>query len=74
MPRKSTIIDKELLHKLNDAIKYSGIRPADIAKEIGKDPSTLSDYKHYRAMPSLTTFKAICKVIDADANEILDLK
>lgn len=74
MTKKSTNIDKELLDKLNDAIKYCGLSQTEIATKVGIDQSTLSDYKHYRAMPSLTTFKKICKVIDADANEILNLK
>lgn len=74
MPRKRTEIDKELLKRLNDAIKYSGIIPERLAEMIGVDPSTISGYKHYKTMPNLTTFKKICKVIDADANEILDLK
>ncbi len=74
MPRKPNEIDKELLYKLNEAIKYSGIKPKNIAEQVGINRSAISDYKHYKNMPSLTTFKKICKVIDADANEILDLK
>ncbi len=74
MPRKPTEIDTDLLRKLNDAIKYSGIKPKTIAEQVGIDRSAFSEYKYFKNMPSLTTFKKICKVIDADANEILDLK
>jgi len=74
MPRKKTELDIDLLEKLNDAIKYSGVKPTEISKKVGIKETTMSDYKHLRAMPSLITFKKICKIIDADANEILDLK
>lgn len=74
MSGKQREIDIELLKKLNEAIKYSGIKPAEIARQIGIRETNLSDYKYFRAMPSLTTFKQICKIIDADANEILGLK
>ena len=74
MPRRPIPIDKKILDKLSEAIKYSGFSNAYIAKKVGINANTLSDYKYYRAMPSIITFKKICIVIDADANEILGLK
>jgi len=46
MPRKKTELDIDLLEKLNDAIKYSGVKPTEISKKVGIKETTMSDYKH----------------------------
>ena len=60
--------------KLKQEIETCGKSKTQIAGELGISKPTLSQYLSGRAMPSLTTFANLCKVIDCSADEILGLK
>lgn len=60
--------------KLKQEIETCGKSKTQIASELGISKPTLSQYLSGRAMPSLTTFANLCKVIDCSADEILGLK
>ena len=47
-----------------------GIR--EVAREIGIAPASLSRIEH-GTLPDLASFQKICRWLDADANELLDL-
>ncbi|MDE7394682.1 MAG: helix-turn-helix domain-containing protein [Clostridiales bacterium] len=57
--------------KLIEAIKFSGIKQAEIAEKLHVAPATLSQYLSGRAMPALATFANLCKILDLDANDVL---
>lgn len=70
---KNTIKEEEIRKNLIEAIKYSGMTNTAIAKQANISVSMITDYKNKGKLPSLITFANICKIIDADANEILGL-
>ena len=68
------IVAKVIRKKLKEEIETCGKSKTQIASELGISKPTLSQYLSGRAMPSLTTFANLCKVIDCSADEILGLK
>ena len=67
------ITEQDIMIRLNQAIKESGIKQAAIAKAADIKRPTLAQYKTGRAKPRLDTFAKICKFLDLDANEILGI-
>ena len=65
--------EQQIRERLLNAIKYSGLTNTAIAKQANISVSMLTDYKNKGKLPSLVTFANICRIIDADANEILGL-
>lgn len=68
MPTKKEIIDR-----LFEEIKASGLTYSEIAKQVGISPVMLTQYKTLYKLPSLETFAKICSVIGASADYILRL-
>ena len=68
---------KALYLMISDNIKteilLSGKTKTEIAKAVGISKPTLSQYLSGRAQPSLPTFALLCRVLDASADEILNL-
>ena len=64
----------EIREKLIFEIENSGMTKTEICRLIGISTAAMAQYKSGRAMPALDTFAEICKVINADANEILGIK
>ena len=64
---------EEIRDRIIDAIKDSGIRQVQIAKELGVSPQTVSHYVKGDKMPAVDTLANLCKLLDLDANEILCL-
>ncbi|MDE5601301.1 MAG: helix-turn-helix domain-containing protein [Clostridia bacterium] len=64
----------EIREKLIFEIENSGMTKSDICRQVGISTAAMAQYKSGRAMPALDTFADICKVINADANEILGIK
>ena len=66
---------EELIKKrLSEAIKHCQLTQNEIAKQISITQSCIAHYVNGDAIPSLQTFAALCKVIDADANYILGIE
>ena len=72
--KAETMIAEVIRNKLKEEIETCGKSKTQIASELGISKPTLSQYLSGRAMPSLTTFANLCKVIDCSADEILGLK
>ena len=64
---------QQIKEKFQEALKYSGISQAEIARRIGVTPQTVSNYLKGKIMPSLDTFANLCKILDLDPVEILCL-
>lgn len=64
----------EIQVRLREAIKNSGIRQTDIAKQLGITQSTISKYMNYNKYPSIDTFANLCRILDVSADDILGLK
>ena len=67
-------LNLKIIENIKREIESCGKSKTEIAKELGISKPTLSQYLSGRAMPSLTTFAKLCKVIDCSADEILNLR
>ena len=72
--QNNDLTEEVIRKKLKQEIETCGKSKTQIASELGISKPTLSQYLSGRAMPSLTTFANLCKVIDCSADEILGLK
>ena len=64
----------EISQRLKEEILLSGKTKTEIAAAVGIKKPTLSQYLSGRIQPSLVTFALLCKVIDASADTILNIK
>lgn len=60
--------------RLQEVIKTSGIKQADICRKLNIKSSTMSQYLSGRAMPALDTFANLCIVLDIDPAYILGIE
>ncbi|MBE7089197.1 MAG: helix-turn-helix transcriptional regulator [Clostridiales bacterium] len=60
--------------KLIEAVRYSGLSYAELAKKLNITKATMSMYKHGKALPSLETFYLICEYLDVSADFLLGKK
>ena len=60
--------------RLQEAVKYSSINYAELAKRLGITKATMSMYKSGKAIPSLETFDKICDILDVSADYLLGKK
>lgn len=64
---------KEIITRLFEEIKSSGLTYSEIAKKVNISVVMLSQYKNLYKLPSLETFAKICLAIGASADYILGL-
>lgn len=60
--------------KLQEAVKFSTINYAELAKKLNITKATMSMYKNGKAVPSLETFDALCDILDVSADFLLGKK
>lgn len=60
--------------RLQEVIKTSGIKQADICRKLNIKSSTMSQYLSGRAMPALDTFANLCIILDVDPAYILGVE
>ena len=60
--------------RFTDAMKYSSLSYAELARKLNITKATMSMYKHGKALPSLETFSAICDILDVSADYLLGKK
>ena len=65
---------KEILERLREEIKWSGISQKQLAERLGINASTVSKYMRLDKYPSLETFANICEILGISADEVLGLK
>lgn len=59
--------------RLQEVIKSSGIKQADICRQLNIKSSTMSQYLSGRAMPALDTFANLCIILDVEPSYILGI-
>ena len=64
----------QIKEKLADAIKNSGIKQTELAKQLGIRQQTVSHYVKGDILPALDTFANLCVVLDLDPTEILCIR
>lgn len=65
------ITNEQIRKRLIKCIETSGIKKAEICREVGIKTATMAQYKSGRAMPSLETLAKICQYIDESTDYIL---
>lgn len=65
---------REIQKKIVEAIAASGMTQSALAAALGISQQTVSHYVKGDKMPALDTLANLCRVLDADANEILCIK
>ncbi|MCI9504056.1 MAG: helix-turn-helix transcriptional regulator [Clostridia bacterium] len=65
---------EQIKKRLSEAIEQSGISQTIIAEKIGVCQQAVSSYAKRQKMPSIETLSRLCRVLDADANDILCLE
>lgn len=65
---------REIQKKIVEAIAASGMTQSALAAALGVSQQTVSHYVKGDKMPALDTLANLCRVLDADANEILCIK
>ena len=69
-----TNIDAKITQNLRFEIEHSGKKKVEIARAIGVDPSTVSQYLSGRAQPTLATLSKLCNFIGCSADDILEVR
>lgn len=62
---------EKIKQALTEALKQSGIKQDELAKQVGVSQSMISHYLSGRKLPALDTLSKLCTILDLDANEIL---
>ncbi|MDE7191428.1 MAG: helix-turn-helix domain-containing protein [Clostridia bacterium] len=62
---------EEIRNRLQEAIKASGIKQSQLARELQIHHSMIGQYLSGRSMPALDTFANLCIVLDVDPAYIL---
>ena len=62
---------QEIQAKIAEAIRMSGMAQAALAEKLGVSQQTVSHYVKGDKLPALDTLANLCRILDADANEIL---
>ncbi len=70
----SETLDEKITQNLRFEIEHCGKKKSDIARGIGVDPSTVSQYLSGRAQPTLANFSKLCSFIGCSADDILEVK
>ena len=65
-------ISDRITQNIRTAIETSGKLKHEIAKALGINAGTISQYLSGRAQPTLTTLHKLCKVLDVTPDDILN--
>ena len=71
-------MDKTLDEKISENLKFeienSGKKKIEIARAMGIDSSSLSQYLSGRTLPTLANLSKLCNFIGCSADDILEVK
>ena len=65
---------QEIQAKIAEAIRMSGMTQSALAEKLGVSQQTVSHYVKGDKLPALDTLANLCRILDADANEILCIR
>ena len=66
-------IRKNFSIQLQEAIKFSNLTYAELARKLNITKATMSMYKSGKALPSLETFEKMCDYLDVSADYLMGL-
>ncbi len=67
-------LDEKISENLKFEIEHSGKKKIDIARAMGIDSSSLSQYLSGRTLPTLANLSKLCNFIGCSADDILEIK
>ncbi len=67
-------LDEKITANLKFEIEHCGKRKIDIARALGIDSSSVSQYLSGRAQPTLANLSRLCNFIGCSADDILEIK
>ena len=67
-------LDERITANLKFEIEHCGKRKIDIARALGVDSSSVSQYLSGRAQPTLANLSKLCNFIGCSADDILEIK
>ena len=67
-------LDERITANLKFEIEHCGKRKIDIARALGVDSSSISQYLSGRAQPTLANLSKLCNFIGCAADDILEIK
>ena len=65
---------QEIQKNIAEAIRTSGMTQSVLAKKLGVSQQTVSHYVKGDKLPAPDTLANLCRISDADANDILGLR
>ncbi len=65
---------QQIQQKIAEAIAASGMTQSALAAALGVSQQTVSHYVKGDKLPALDTLANLCRVLDADANDILCIR
>lgn len=65
---------QEIQKNIAEAIRTSGMTQSALAKKLGVSQQTVSHYVKGDKLPALDTLANLCRIPDADANDVLGLR
>ena len=71
---KTMITLQEIQKNIAEAIRTSGMTQSALAKKMGVSQQTVSHYVKGDKLPAPDTLANLCRISDADANDILGLR
>ncbi len=67
-------LDEKISENLKFEIEHSGKKKIEIARALGIDSSSLSQYLSGRTLPTLANLSKLCNFIGCSADDILEIK
>lgn len=67
-------LDEKITENLRFEIEHCGKRKSDLARELGVDPSTISQYLSGRAQPTLANLSRLCNIMGCSSDDILEVR
>lgn len=65
---------QEIQKNIAESIRTSGMTQSALAKKLGVSQQTVSHYVKGDKLPAPDTLANLCRILDADANDILGLR
>lgn len=67
-------LDQKINENLRFEIEHSGKSKAEIARALGIQPASVSQYCSGRSQPTLANLSRLCKFLGISADDILEIK
>ncbi len=65
---------EEFRKRLKEVLKANNINQSELARKLNIERQGITNYKNGTSIPSLDTFKNMCKLLDVSADYLLGLE